>query len=455
MPNKPERKARIHYARVDEFWRKEEKYAYLDEKQHRGNIDWREIKPDAKHNWLTEGMHDEFEDFLALATKESKGAVSRDQLVMFKSYGRGVATTRDVWSYNFDESVLAANIGRTIEAYNDQVHKWKRSQSDEKNVNVDNFVSDDPTKISWSEGLKHYLKRSISARFDSQQIRHSLYRPFTKNFLYFDAQLNERRYQWPSISPNPKTTLENVTICLSDRGLRSPFSVLATNLIADLHLCASSDLFQCFPFYTYNEDGTNRRENITDWALERFRSHYKDKSITKWDIFHYVYAVLHHPLYRERYAANLKRELPRIPFAPDFKSFADIGKRLAEIHVNYEQQPEYPLERIETPGKPLDWRVEKMKLSKDKRSLIYNDFLTLSGIPPEVLDYRLGNRSALEWIIDQYQVSTDKRSGITNDPNRDDDPEYIVRLIGQVITVSVETVSLVDKLSNQELIPSK
>ncbi len=216
---------------------------------------------------------------------------------------------------------------------------------------------------------------------------------------------------------------------MSDKGYRSPFSALVVNKLPELHLCASTDTFQCFPFYTYNEDGTNRRENITDWSLEQFRAHYADKSITKWDIFHYVYALLHHPLYRERYAANLKRELPRIPFAPDFKAFAEIGKRLAEIHVNYEQQPEYPLERIEAPGVPLDWRVEKMKLSKDKRSLIYNDFLTLGGIPPEVFEYRLGNRSALDWIIDQYQVSTDKRSGITNDPNRPDDPEYIVRLI--------------------------
>ena len=160
----------------------------------------------------------------------------------------------------------------------------------------------------------------------------------------------------------------------------------------------------------------------------------------------------HHPLYRERYAANLKRELPRIPFAPDFKAFVDVGKRLAEIHVNYEQQPEYPLERIEAPESPLDWRVERMKLSKDKRSLIYNDFLTLSGIPPEVFEYRLGNRSALDWIIDQYQVSTDKRSGISNDPNRIDDSQYIVRLIGQVITVSLETVSLVNSLAQLGLV---
>jgi len=234
--------------------------------------------------------------------------------------------------------------------------------------------------------------------------------------------------------------------------------VISTNVIPNALPQGGS---QCFSFYSYDEDGSNRRENITDWALNEFRTHYSDPSITKWDIFHYVYAVLHHPEYRERYAANLKRELPRIPFLtagpstpPDagsaqddkriFGEFAKAGKKLADLHVKYEQQPEYPLERVEK-GQ-LNWRVEKMRLSKDKTTLTYNEFLALKGIPPETYEYRLGNRSALEWIIDQYQVSTDKRSGITNDPNRADDPEYIVRLIGQVITVSLETMKIVNGL---------
>jgi predicted helicase len=250
---------------------------------------------------------------------------------------------------------------------------------------------------------------------------------------------------------------------------------------------------QWFPFYIYAPDGSHRRENITDWALEQFRAHYADPSITKWDIFHYVYAVLHHPDYRERYAANLRRELPRIPFAchPEaaessasprtpnegpmqltgstraadksigpsarkergpqddkdvFRTLANAGQRLAEIHAHYEQQPEYKLTKVEKKGEKLDYRVKKMKLSKDKATLIYNQFLTLSGIPKEAYDYRLGNRSALEWVIDQYQVSTDKRSGILNDPNRQDDKEYILRLIGQVVTVSLETVRIVNTL---------
>jgi predicted helicase len=190
--------------------------------------------------------------------------------------------------------------------------------------------------------------------------------------------------------------------------------------VVDLHLTGDS---QCFPLYTYAEDGSQRRENITDWALEQFRSHYGDDSIDKWAIFHSIYALLHHPAYREKYAANLRRSLPRLPFAPDFWSFAQAGARLAELHVNYEQQPEYPLEWVENREAAMDFRVEKMKLVPDKTSLRYNDFLTLAGIPPAIFDYKLGNRSALEWVIDRYRVRTDKRSGIVNDPNAySDDP---------------------------------
>jgi predicted helicase len=243
---------------------------------------------------------------------------------------------------------------------------------------------------------------------------------------------------------------------------------------------APVDAFQYFPFYTYNEDGAGRRENITDWALAEFRKVYsgqwsviseesaddrstglttdnsslvtRHSSLTKWDIFHYIYALLHHPTYRATYAANLRRELPRIPFVRDFWAYARAGARLAELHVNYERQPEYPLRRIENPDEKLDWRVEKMRLSKDKTQIIYNDFLTLDGVPPAAFDYRLGNRSALEWVIDQYRVTTDKRSGITNDPNRPDDPQYILRLIGQVITVSLETVEIVNGLPEWEVL---
>ena len=246
--------------------------------------------------------------------------------------------------------------------------------------------------------------------------------------------------------PTVEDHIGNSFICVSGLGSSKPFQSLMTNKLPNLDLLEKT---QCFPFYTYSEDGTNRTENITDWSLKEFQDHYNDASITKWEIFYYVYGYLHHPGYRTKYAANLRRELPRIPFAPDFWSFSRAGKRLAEIHVHYEDQPEYPLVQVENPDKPLDWRVEKMRLSPDKTVLVYNDFLTLTGIPPAVYEYKLGNRSALEWIVDQYRVKTDPRSGITNDPNNPEDPEYIVRLVKKIVTVSLETVELVKGLPGE------
>ncbi len=218
---------------------------------------------------------------------------------------------------------------------------------------------------------------------------------------------------------------------------------LASDRICDLLPQGGS---QCFPFYTYKPDGTEQTENITDAALQQFRSHYQDRSISKWNIFHYLYGILHHTNYREKFAENLRRELPRIPFAPDFHAFAEAGRRLAELHIGYEQLKPWPLEFIENAAVAFSWRVERLRLHKDKTALTVNESLTLANIPPEVFQYRLGNRSALEWVIDQYRVSEDARSGIRSDPNREDDPEYIVRLVGQVVRLSLETVRIVNAL---------
>jgi len=183
--------------------------------------------------------------------------------------------------------------------------------------------------------------------------------------------------------------------------------------------------------------------------LAQFREKYGDE-VTKWDIFHYVYAMLHHPVYRERYAENLKRDLPRVPLLFRREAFAlcvRIGKALVELHLNYETVKEYRLSWVENKDVPIDWRVEKMKLSSGKDAIRVNEWLTLAGIPQACFQYRLGNRSALEWVIDQYQVSTDARSGIVSDPNREDDEQYIVQLVGKMVTVSVETVRLVEELA--------
>ncbi|MGH2510783.1 MAG: type ISP restriction/modification enzyme, partial [Ktedonobacteraceae bacterium] len=279
----------------------------------------------------------------------------------------------------------------------------------------------------------------------------ALYRPFCKRWIFFDRTLNERVYQMPQIFPTLAIEQENKAICLTDLGSEKPFMVLATNMIVDLHLVGAGAGAQCFPYYTYAEDGSNRRENITDWALERFRERY-GAGVSKWDIFQYVYAMLHHPQYRERYAENLKRDLPHLPLLRRDEAFhtaVRIGRALMELHINYEQQEAYPLTPLEDEAVPYEQLtyVEKMKLTPDRTALLVSKGLTLTGIPESCWRYRLGNRSALEWVIDQYQVTKDARSGITSNPNRVDDPEYIVRLVKQIVTVSVKTVALVEELA--------
>jgi len=507
---------RISLYQARDYLASEAKGELLDNAGSYSSMKFEPVTLDDSGDWVfgTSGLG--YEKHLPIGGKETtrrvEGSRTGTEAVVFRSSSNGLKSNRDMWAYNFDRVSLQANITKTADFYNDEMSRWQRSQD---RANVDAFVRYDPASISWSRDLKLDLKRGRNLEFSERKIRRALYRPFTRRSVYFDRLLNEEIYSLTSILPNSDSEEENRLIVISDIGFRSPHAALATNLLPDVHLCGS-DAFQCFPFYTYAEDGTNRRENITDWALEQFRARYQDPSITKWDIFHYIYAFLHHPEYRERYAANLRRELPRIPFASSassslalssraerdrpkdghaesrdllsagtrqcpygklsaeakervlsdvraiqdagephpvsqddarvFRALAKAGQRLAEIHVHYEQQPEYPLTKVEKPGEKLDYRVSKMKLSKDKTSLIYNQFLTLSGIPPETYEYRLGNRSALEWVIDQYQVSTDKRSGITNDPNRTDDPQYILRLVGQVIAVSLETVRIVRAL---------
>ena len=331
-----------------------------------------------------------------------------------------------------------------IETYNTEADRWKRREN--STVKLDDFVIPDATKIKWSSGLKNKLKSGKTTHFSQEKIRRSLYRPFTQLNLYFDPRMmTERASVFPSIFPTLNAESENRVICVSSSRTNASFHILMVDMIPDLHLTVDS---QCFPFYTYNEDGTNRQENITDWALAQFRTHYGDDTITKWDIFHYNYAVLHHPDYREKYQANLRRDLPHIPFAEDFWGFANAGKALATLHVNYESVPKYEkLELKETPNtQRIDWRVEKMRFSKDKTQIYYNDYFTLAGIPAEAFAYQLGTRSALEWVVDQYRVKVDKQSGIVNDPNRADEPRYIVDLIGRVITVSLRTVEIVEGL---------
>ncbi|MGD0093699.1 MAG: type ISP restriction/modification enzyme, partial [Planctomycetota bacterium] len=436
----------IRYHRVPQDWRREEKCEFLEDKVAISGVKWKILEPDDRNRWLVPENGDEFAGFVPIGSRQAKAGQTGEGKTIFSLYGRGVATCRDEFVYDFDHATLCARVQQFVEDYNSEVDRYRRSGGKGK---IDDFVRYKPVK--WSESLKLNLKRGVYAHWDEHLVRPAMYRPFQKRYLFFDSVLNERRYQMPRMFPTPATEGENRAIALTDLGSEKPFMAMMAAEICDLHLVSAGCQTQCFPFYVYDEDGTKRRENISDWALEEFRKQYKSNKISKWDIFYYVYGILHDPGYRGKFADNLKRELPRIPLAKPraFSAFAAAGKKLAQLHLDYEKLEPWPLKWLETQGTPLSYRVEKMKLNKEKTVLRVNDSLSLAGIPPEVFEYRLGNRSALEWVIDQYQVSEDKRSGIKSDPNRPDDAEYIVRLVGQVVRVSVETVKIVKGLPKE------
>jgi len=475
----------IFYYETDWKAKRTAKLAVLEEAKTFQNLTWRTITPTKKNLWLTDGMVDDFETFLPIGTKDAKRGKGQ---AIFNTYTIGVQSNRDSWVYNFDQYTMVENVKRMIDVYNEHVFRYSRLSP---KPDIDSFVTYDDKKISWSRDLKADVKRGRFTDFDPTKIRRSIYRPFTKKYLYFDSILNQEISQNPRFFPTPQSENENRVICTVTEQ-QIPFSAQIINCIPAYHYGGRQT--QCFPLYVYDADGTNRRDNISDWALKEYQTHYNDPTITKSDIFYHIYALLHHPLYRERYAQNLKRELPRVPFvkaphpltpshgegelgllnseshgegeeglslplrsggrvgdggvfdASAFHTLAKLGRDLSYIHLNYEQEAEYPLEHIQNPKVPPSLRIEAMRLNKEKTELVVNESLTLRGIPARVFDYKLGNRSALDWVIDQYRVTTDKRSGITNDPNRADDAAYIVRLVKQVVQVSLETLQIVDEI---------
>jgi predicted helicase len=438
------RRAKILYHAVPVDWRREQKYDFLNKTGSVAAIKWRTLHPDEKNNWLTNKNDGEFAEFTPLGSKKYKSLSNLGHPVIFRAYSLGVSTNRDAVVYDFDAERLAGRVEQFAEDYNGELDRWRKKAEPPKDGKqlaqyVDGFVRYE--RVKWSETLKRHLVEQTEAVFDPRYICESLYRPFTAMSLYQATPFVDRPGQFGRFFPNAKSRKENRVILVPSAGGRSPFWCFAGDSIPNLNF-VSIDSAQCFPLYTYREDGTHREENIPLFTLEHFRKHYKDKAISREDVFHYVYAMLHHPQYRAAFAENLKRELPRVPLsgrAADFRAFANAGEKLIDLHVHYEKQKAYPLKHVENPEMPLDWRVEAMKLSRDRAAIHYNDFLTLVGVPQEAFDYRLGNRSALEWVIDQYRVNRDEHGNITSDPNRSDNEQYIVRLLGQVITVSLET----------------
>jgi predicted helicase len=321
---------RLLLHRVDKTLRRAQKLAWLRDHGDLTGVKWKKLKPDVRNTWLIPDNAVEFTGLAPIGTKVAKSMRQGAPEVIFRKYTLGVATHRDSIVYDYLRTTLANRVKQFADDYNSEVDRYKRAGAKD---DPDSFVRYD--RILWDRDLKEDLRRGKYADYDERKIRSSLYRPFNKRHLYFDRLLNAEVYSLERVFPTPDSEGENKGVCLTTLGSEKAFMCLICSSLSDLHLVGAGCGSQCFPFYVYDKDGTNRRENVTDWALQYFRKHYSKRKISKWDIFYYVYGILHHPGYRARYAENLKRDLPRVPLAPDFAAFSAAGKGLARLHLDY------------------------------------------------------------------------------------------------------------------------
>ncbi|MBN6191207.1 DEAD/DEAH box helicase [Aneurinibacillus sp. BA2021] len=408
------------------------------------SIPWRSIEPNTKGDWVNQ-RDPHYDTYPPIGEKGKREAIFRVQ-------SNGLKTNRDAWVYNSSRAEVQRNVDRMVEVYNASLNEPARER--------------DATRISWSGGLESLAERGVKIELATSSLRHGLYRPFQKQHVMFNAQMNERRYRLNELFPS--SDRGTVGFYQVGAGSAVPFSVVALDAIPDLHVTGAGSGGQFFARYSYTQLDANqllvdpeRIDNITDWALGEYQHEY-GVQVTKDDIFFYVYGLLHSPEYRERYAANLKKQLPRIPMVPGrerFEAFVDAGRKLSDLHIGYEKVEPYPLTESIHIGAPVDeyerFIVRKMKYAGkagawDKTRITYNAFIDIEGIPEDAQRYMLGSRSALDWIIERYQVKTDKPSGIVNDPNdwsrEHEQPRYIIDLIGRITRVSLDTMKIVDTL---------
>lgn len=458
----------LHYHDIGDYLDRAEKLKIIEDFGGVEGIQWLRLKPNSDGDWINQ-RNPEFETFMALGDKSSSNEV------VFSTYSLGVGTNRDAWVYNYSKGSLAGNMALTIGVYNQEVERYAKACSKAAvPPKLEDFVVSDPKQISWSSSLLPNVARGRTVEFNLSRIVQSTYRPYSKQWLYFDGMMNHRVGQWPQFFPTPGH--KNIVVSSTGIGASKSYSALVTDSVQNLHTLDSA---QCFPLYWYEkidpEDNTKpgqtiglfaepkatpdeygyiRHDAITDWALGEYRKRYADAKITKEDIFYYVYGILHSPEYKQRFASDLKKMLPRIPFAKDFYSFSKAGRDLAALHLNYETIEPFPL--VESTKRLVmetgDYRVSKMVYGKkdgkpDRSVLVYNNHITLSCIPPEAYDYVVNGKPALEWIKERYEVTKDKDSGIENDPNAwSDDPRYIIDLIKRVTQVSIKSAALVASL---------
>ncbi len=453
----------IFYYDIGDYLTREQKLNIIKNFHDIKNISFQKINPNKEGDWINHRKV-EFENYLSLAFENNDG--------IFYIRSLGIGSSRDAWVYNFDDKALKKNMQNTITFYNHEVDRYLAVCENIITVNypeVKEIVDSDQKKIKWSSSLLPKVRAGKKADFSLEATRTGLYRPFVKQWLYFDSMMNHRISKMSQLFPTTKH--ENFVITVTGVGAGKPFSALVTKIIPDLHMISTG---QCFPLYYYekitNDDvekfiveenfhGYTRKDSITDKALTDFRLHYSDDKIKKEDIFYYIYGILHSTQYRVKYQPDLNKMLPRVPFATSFWGFCKAGRNLAEWHLNYETIEPYFLEE-EIKNRDINpeklFYVEKMKFAKvdkieDKTKIIYNSNVTLTGIPLEAYKYIVNGKSAIEWVMESYQKKVHEESQILNDPNKwSDNPRYIIDLLKRIVRVSIETVKIVKTLPNIE-----
>ena len=388
----------IHYASREDAELAVEKLEYL-----RGaslkDIAFEPITPDDKSNWLNQSGSD-FDTLLPLADRQTKLAKTvSDEQSVFGLYSMGVVSNRDEWVYDFDFGNLGGKVRALINLYEESRALYGGQEVDDAALG---------TAIKWTRDLKRQLRLDTPNHFERESTRPTLFRPFVGKYLYFNQSLNEMQYQLPDVFPKGDGD-ENKAICFCVNG--KFFYVLATDRVFDLHFTGDT---QCLPLYRYTETG-ERVSNITEWGLRQFREHYGDESITAEDIFAYTYAVLHDPAYRETYAVDLLRDFPRLPFYKDFPTWVRLGQELLDLHIGFESAETFALERVDKDGEP---GKAALKADKARSTIVLDGQATLTGVPVEAWDYRLGSRSALDgcWTSTRSAPLGTRPSGSASTP---------------------------------------
>ena len=452
-PNQTD-KATIYYHDIGDYLSREQKLKIISDFGSVGKIPFKILSPNEHGDWINQ-RNNLFDSWTEIGDKKNEN----NKNTFFKPiYSRGLGTSRDVWVYNFSKQGLVNNIRNMIDFYNRQQESLFSKTISELNT--------DETKISWTANLRNQAEKHIKYDFNENKLIVSTYRPYCKQFLYNHTGIIDATYQIPQMFPTPKQ--QNLVICIPSIGDTKEFSVIITNLIPDLHLNATS---QCFPLYYYDQqtksktifdeeqdDDYIRRDAITDFILQRAKEQYGNRVI-KEDIFYYVYGFLHSKEYKEKFANDLKKMLPRIPLvekAEDFWAFSRAGKQLADLHLNYESiEPYKACIVMYSPFEQVSYNVQKMKFGKngsekDKTTIIYNNLITITNIPLKAYDYVVNGKSAIEWIMERYAVTQDKKSLIINDANdwckEVGDEKYIFNLLLRIINLSCQSVDIINSL---------